>query len=404
MKQWTILYYANGNNELEPEMWKSFLEFKNTSIPQEMQIVVQIAREPIELTKLIRKDVDYPKFDEKWVGVRRYCIGKQGCELVEQMKNINMADAINLYDFIVWAQKRYTSEKYILILGGHVYQFVGIAPDFTGVKPCILGFPELSDGIQRACEYMQSKIDILFMDTCYVSTFETLCELGKYKNPGVKYLLTYIGTGPIAGFHYTQFIQVIERCIKDKNTQEQMMKDLIDKMYEEGFESPLIAIKIEHGMLELCKQEFSQIAYKYLKHKELYPDIKTPYEVLAVKEKNIAWFKNIIQINVITQLLIVAQTKVEETHLPIHVLYKRIPDKERKELYQRLYFASGNCWMNLICDLENEDKEIETLKKEKYLVMSSKVLQAFITNANPQLTYEQQVEIVSNLKREMGWG
>ena len=51
-KQWTLLIYANGNNDLEPEMWQAKLGAEKTGSSHNVDVIMQIRRENQQLIKV----------------------------------------------------------------------------------------------------------------------------------------------------------------------------------------------------------------------------------------------------------------------------------------------------------------------------------------------------------------
>ena len=125
---WTILIYANGNNELEPEMYQAMLDMEKVGSNSNVHVVLQIGRAEHKLVKLIRNDISFNDNDG-WSGVRRYFVNKGNSELIENLTKINLADPKQLYYFIKWGMLSYPAKNYMLILGGHSYNCVGMMTD-----------------------------------------------------------------------------------------------------------------------------------------------------------------------------------------------------------------------------------------------------------------------------------
>ena len=72
-----------------------------------------------------------------------------------------MANPKKLYDFISWGMQLYPANKYMLILGGHGYQFVGMMTDYSQKAAYIMGIPEMARAINMAANEAGRKIDAL---------------------------------------------------------------------------------------------------------------------------------------------------------------------------------------------------------------------------------------------------
>ncbi len=406
MERIALLLYLNGNNELEPELWSSFYKLTNLKMAKNIVVLAQIARQNRDVTELLRSGYCYQDIAEQWSGTRRYVVKNQKSTFELLTPNPNMADTQTLYDFIIWAQTNYQAERYILLLGGHAYQFVGISPDYTREQPYLMGFPELAHALYRVSNSFGTQIDMLILDTCYASTFETLCEFARYPQTSVKNIITYIGGGPLEGLPYHFLIRAIQEWLdNEESSTEQMMKTIVKRFPEWGFITPLIGIRIEWQVLCFCKKEFHKIADSYLKNKERYPDIKTPYDLLAVDD-TYPWYQQIENIHLAAQTIIATKTAkpfFNKAILPIHVLYKEIPDEERKILYSRLYFAADNAWSQLLCNMIPIDEKLLEEVSMQPVQMTDNILQAFISNANTSQPFEIQRSIKDELVRSKEW-
>lgn len=69
-KNWTILIYANGNNELEPEMYQTMTQAEKIGSSEEINVVMQLGRAPRELARILRPRESIPNCYHHWTGVR----------------------------------------------------------------------------------------------------------------------------------------------------------------------------------------------------------------------------------------------------------------------------------------------------------------------------------------------
>jgi hypothetical protein len=67
-KKWMILIYANGSNDLEPEMWRTFLESQSIGSNEDTNVIIQIGKAERNLVKILRPFTPLPDTDETWVG------------------------------------------------------------------------------------------------------------------------------------------------------------------------------------------------------------------------------------------------------------------------------------------------------------------------------------------------
>jgi len=201
---WTILIYANGNNDLEPEMLQVMLDAEKVGSGSHVHVAIQIGRAEKSIVKLIRQNFNNNEEDDAWSGVRRYYVRRGGSDLVEDLKYVNMADPKQLYSFVKWGMLSYPAKKYMLIIGGHSYQCVGMMSDFSTDAPYIMGIPELVHVINAAANEMNNKIDLLLLDACCANSLEFIYEFGKDKRHAVQSVITYMVNGSIEGLPYKQ--------------------------------------------------------------------------------------------------------------------------------------------------------------------------------------------------------
>jgi len=95
VKKWTILIYADGNNEMIDVIYKNMLDCEKSGSNENVNVIMQIGL--IDSNKAIGANT--------WIGVRRYYIRNPMSYLIEDLGKINMADPNNLYKFIEWGFK-----------------------------------------------------------------------------------------------------------------------------------------------------------------------------------------------------------------------------------------------------------------------------------------------------------
>lgn len=382
--EWTILIYANGNNELEPEMWLSILEIGNSYIENNhTQVIIQISREDHNLIKKIRSHDPLSESDDYWIGTRRYVLENKELKLVEVLPQLNMAHPNTLYDFIAWGVENFPSKKYALSLGGHIYQLVGMLPDYSQSSPYLMGFPEIAYVIQNACSNLNISIDILVLDTCYASSIEIIYEFGQYDFKPIKYILTYAEKASLHGLIYSNMCKILDENYNLET--EELLSILLSALYKDNTLYPLIVINLDLELLKKCKLAFNNIAYNYINNTHCSPNILTPYELLTNYDPNFPWSKQIIVINLLFKKLIFSYNSIDDDeYVHIHVLDKYIEDDNNKKLYYRLNFAKDSYWFNYVTGLKehNYDNNSDNLTP---ITMSKNNLFALISNTNNNL-------------------
>lgn len=347
IKSWILLIYANGNNELAPETFAALDELRNTAISEDMGVLIQCSFEKKAVIQVIRTLplTDYPEEATDLKGIYEL---KEGLTLVEEMNTLNLADPKSLYHFLAFAFQHYPAERYGLYLGGHIYQFVGMSPDYSSDTPSILGFPEMKKALEEACKDFNKAIDILFLDTCYASTLEVLYELSSKENY-IKTLFTFLGRGPMNGLPLGTLAKVISQNLHLDT--EPLLKVLIHDLNPFYLPFGAIALALKKDVLDLYKDLLSALAYSYLKHKaSLGLDLKGQ-DLLSLSDPNLPWAPLFKPFNELHRFLILHRSDGDEYspwRKALHVLYKFIPDDARKKLYYRLSFCQNSYWFNFI--------------------------------------------------------
>ncbi|WP_300386209.1 clostripain-related cysteine peptidase, partial [Clostridium sp.] len=222
LKSWTVLIYANGNNDLEPEISKALLDIEKIGAGSNLNVIVQLSRAPYSLVKTIRPNHLGPtNIDGDWIGVRRYLIKEDPnlsetrdykSLLLDDLGYVNMADPITLKEFISFGIKEFPAKHFMLILAGHGAGFMGILPDYTLTSPQIMSINGANMAISRSLKETGKKIDILIFDSCYMNMIECIYEFGiDSKSP--TYLITPHAS-PIEGLPYGTIISVLKNMNK----------------------------------------------------------------------------------------------------------------------------------------------------------------------------------------------
>lgn len=397
IKEWSILIYANGNNELEPEIANSKKLAETVGSNENVNVVMQIARESKNLVKTLRPFDNFEIDEDQWIGTRRYLVGKRNSKLLEKLNNINMANPKNLYDFIVWAVENFPAQHYMLILGGHGYQFVGCMTDYSGRLPYIMGFPEINNAIDLACEYCKIKFEYLFLDTCYANFIEVINEFGKKENHLVNYLITYIINGPLIGFPINKIISIIQENHYECNPKA-LLKIIIDNMTFD-----VVAIKIDYYILNSIKLLFNDLAKTYLSLNE-----KNQIDLAQIfnnKSDNMPYTEIVNSINTKMNSLIFGYKKCSNYNYPlVNIANKPAKDMYIIRLYNKLDFSKDNDWVKLLYNtnkkLLNEYNYFSALKP---VVLTPKAVYAYIIIMNKSQDLNTKNKIFLDLIKYKGW-
>lgn len=398
VKNWTIMIYANGNNDLQPEMRQAKLAAERIRAGDKVNIVLQIGREDANLVNIIRPGCALGNQDGERTGVRRYFLTDTGWVMAEHLGKKNMADPNCLYQFVKEAIESYPAEHYLLILGGHGYQFVGLMPDYSQEVPYIMGICEMAAALRRACRESGAKIDILIADVCYFNFIEVIYEFTDQDQENIDYILTYICDGPLAGMPYGKIIEQVQNCGSQTCGGELLLK-LVDDI-----DADLVAVSLEYARLERIKQIFHNLAVSYLQNNGAM--VISPNELLFNSDIAQPWYP-------------LAQAALHELTSCI-CYYKRlsvndyglinianVPTNSAKldSFYLKLRFARDNAWTELLSmhPLAVTQSAVQQRDTLAPIVLAPEEVYAYISLMNPTLTKEQKIDILERLAEYKNW-
>lgn len=381
-KEWTVIMYLNGSNELAIEMENTFKQLCKIN-KSNVNIVIQLSKAPIDLVRTIRQDDS--SYAENWTGTRRYSIINGKLEIVQSNEYINMADYRNLYDFIKWAANKFPAKRYMVSISGHGF-IVASLSDLCGKEPYIMGMYEMCTAINNLKNIID--IDILILDICNMNTIELIYELGKEKVNVVKYIITYINNGPLEGMDYNYIIQKI-----DDEPTNLILKNIVNKSKQN-----LVAIEVKHGKLEKIKELSNKLAYYWLlnnEEKATKEEIKLYNDIYKKVDK------------VINQLILCAQN-IEQRKRLIHLIFYneyQIEDVESfVRFYYKLAFTKNNYCSNLMGRKSYTEKTNMKNSKIEQEILDKRDIELFISNFNgDSITYEEVKNIANNLYMKNNW-
>lgn len=381
-KEWTVIMYLNGSNEMAIEMENTFKQLCKIN-KSNVNIVIQLSKAPIDLVRTIRQDDS--SYAENWTGTRRYSIINGKLEIVQSNEYINMADYRNLYDFIKWASNKFPAKRYMVSISGHGF-IVASLSDLCGKEPYIMGMYEMCTAINNLKNIID--IDILILDICNMNTIELIYELGKEKVNVVKYIMTYINNGPLEGMDYNYIIQKI-----DDEPTNLILKNIVNKSKQN-----LVAIEVKHGKLEKIKELSNKLAYYWLlnnEEKATKEEIKLYNDIYKKVDK------------VINQLILCAQN-IEQRKRLIHLIFYneyQIEDVESfVRFYYKLAFTKNNYCSNLMGRKSYTEKTNMKNSKIEQEILDKRDIELFISNFNgDSITYEEVKNIANNLYMKNNW-
>lgn len=403
IKNWTILIYADGNNDLAPEMCQSILDAEREGSSENVNVIMEIGRESDEFIKIIRPSYSMLEDMEVWTGVRRYYILKPKSIMLKDLGDISMADPLNLYDFITWGMKSYPAKHYMLVLSGHGGGFIGAMSDLSQDKPYLMGIYEMCTVINRILIDIKAQIDILVFDICEMNYVETMYELGKSQENTVKNVVTYIENGPINGLPYDKLTNIINLYCKEEH-----MSFLLRNIVED-LNLNLVAVEINHIKLKKIKELVNRITYIYLKDEN---SLKiNGFDLVNKPDGNTSWYKYALELkDAIKSVIVHTENRYEDSNVnTLNLIYREMccdeALKKYLHLYYKLAFVKDNYWFFLFSNNCIEDTLGFTTEEKDLMpiILSERELKIIIWSVNPHMDIKEIEIILKKLIEYKKW-
>lgn len=174
MREWTVLYYANGNSDLEAREYEKLARLGEVGSTNTTTFVAQISqgsRDGIGQRFEIAK--------KSWGDVTT---GPQDTKLKEELGPVNMGDGATFKDAVLWAHREYPAKQFMVILGGHGEGPRGaLHDDIHGER---LETGEIAEGFEALKQARGGKkTEVVVADSCLLGSGELgyqLRDSGEY--------------------------------------------------------------------------------------------------------------------------------------------------------------------------------------------------------------------------------
>ena len=84
------MIYANGNNDLDENIYREFELLNDAEFSEDINVVVQLSR--------------LPKQTDNQCGIFQYIIKDKEAQLIKDIGRMSMADSAVLLDFLIWGK------------------------------------------------------------------------------------------------------------------------------------------------------------------------------------------------------------------------------------------------------------------------------------------------------------
>ncbi len=420
-KKWTVLIYANGNNDLAPETYKNFQKIKNIFIHEDIQVAVQLALAPYPLVETLRPETPPTCFKPWESGVYRYLFSRQNASLVDVLGNLNMADPRSLADFISWGITNYPAEHIMVILSGHGAGFAGILTEYTYEHPYIMSIEGLIDSISLCKKTTDKYIDCLVLDSCYMNMVELWYEFAMAPKASVKYLITPLKNLGLEGLAWDQIIRQLQESVHQPLSLSETIKKIIHNVNQTcGILNKIMAAQLTKNHFVKLKSAVNQIAdyiilnkiyplkfangwhkdqynYPLISLLDLYENLKDDFP--AIQSNILEILKNILVYPSLSQL-----PKNQNLGPSLYLTQNAEQYSIVQKYYENLSFNVHNKWLQLLpnpnilqnCNTKPRKKPKSILPPPLYMPIGSVV--AVILEQNPNLMPSQAWQIVKDLE------
>jgi hypothetical protein len=199
-KEWTIMVFVNGKNNLEPYALKDMNEMEQVGSSDKVNIVAE--------TGLISGYGTLP-----WTGTARFLIKKDAdtkkvtSPIVQNMGKVDMGDYKSVVDFVQWAQATYPAKHYMLVVWNHGAGWIKSA---GMIDPKGISYDDETNNHintpQMGLMFKAiGKIDVYGSDACLMQMPEVDYEIKDY----VSYIVGSEETEPGDGYTYNTFLAPI---------------------------------------------------------------------------------------------------------------------------------------------------------------------------------------------------
>ena len=218
IKDWTVLMYIAGDNDLEPYAAKMMQQIEDKcGSTENINVVAQLGRmEQKDLKKLYEsqgRTYEPTNIDGDWDGIRRYEVKQQErteeqgdkilSKVIGKPTDKKMSDATSLADFLVYGMKNYPSKHTMVVLADHGGAWLGaFTSDASASGHDIMKPGDIATAFKIAETATGQKPEVVDMVACLMASSEVAYQM----KDRAKYLLASEEIGTTASFDYGPII------------------------------------------------------------------------------------------------------------------------------------------------------------------------------------------------------
>jgi clostripain len=169
-KEWTILVYEDGDNNLEGAGVHDLNEMETVGSNDDINVIVQFDRSP-----------GNDNTNGNWSGAKRYYVTKDSdfntisSTELSDLGDTNMGDPRTFINFTTWAVDHYPAKRYLVVFWDHGGGWHGVCWDDTSAD--YLNLDNISAALQGLKAHLGRNIDVVGFDACLMSGIEILYQI-----------------------------------------------------------------------------------------------------------------------------------------------------------------------------------------------------------------------------------
>jgi hypothetical protein len=169
-KEWTIMVYEDGDNNLEPAGVHDMNEMETVGSTDQINVIVQFDR-----------CAGYDTTNGDWEGCKRFYVTQDSdpniissAELAD-LGEVNMGDPQTFINFTTWAVDHYPARRYLVVFWDHGGGWHGACWDDTDADH--LDLDNISTGLSALKGHLGRPVDVVGMDVCLMAGIEIIYQL-----------------------------------------------------------------------------------------------------------------------------------------------------------------------------------------------------------------------------------
>lgn len=181
-KEWTFLFFLDGNNSLEPALVQTLVDLERVGSDSHINIVACLARAPQEKVEELWREQGYAytrdNVDGDWSGARIYRVTRSSdsrtidSPVLMDIGAVDTANPTLLRNLLQTGMKAFPAKRYAVVLASHGGGFVGMfRDDLMGHS---MGIKDLAQALKEASHEAGKRIDFLGLDACLMAQAEVV--------------------------------------------------------------------------------------------------------------------------------------------------------------------------------------------------------------------------------------